>query len=108
MDAAIRKIGNKATGLDELGYSIIKAEAHRHTLVTKLCRRFNKWWNGYNIPCYLKNARVMVFSKDATTTPQVGDIRTISILPTLLKVYEKVVNTRLTDKITDLSLISPT
>jgi len=43
----------------------------------------------------MKTARIVCLSKQPTSTPDVGQVRTISVLPIISKVYEKVIHKRL-------------
>ena len=108
MDAAINRLGPKATGIDKLNHAQLKEKTYRTPLVKKLTFVFNKWWKGAEIPAYLKTARVVALSKDGTQRPAEGDIRTIAIAPQLTKVYEHVVHARLDEHITSKGLIHKT
>ena len=66
VDAAINRLGPKATGIDQLDYAKLKDKMYRTPLVKKLTFIFNKWWKGAEIPSYLKTARVVALSKDGT------------------------------------------
>ena len=105
VDWALSSIGKKATGLDCLGYSILKKESLRETLVKKLAPVFNRWWRRARVPAYLKNARLIPLSKEDTDTPEVPNVRGISVMCTLLKTYEKIVHSRLTEQVNRNKLI---
>lgn len=58
------------------------------------------------MPKYLKKARVVALSKDDTKFPTVGNIRPIAVLPSLMKLFEQVVLTRLQDELNRTQPIS--
>ena len=52
------------------------------------------WINGVeNIPDYMTQARTVLLSKDknSSTYPKVGDVRVISILPAVTKLFETII-----------------
>jgi hypothetical protein len=52
---------------------------------------FQKWYDGKEIPEYIKVGRIFALSKEESEYPTQGKIRTITILPALTKLYELVV-----------------
>lgn len=74
-------------------------------ICTKLKYRFHAWLNGEDIPNYLKIGRIFVLSKEDSQFPQVGNIRTISILRALTKLYELTLLQHLEIEISRLNLI---
>ena len=91
--------GHKATGLDGLTSYCLKEDRVSKIVVSKLTETFNKWFANGRTPQYLKTARVIPLSKEDNEYPDFGNIRTISILPIVAKVYEKVLLKRLLSRI---------
>ena len=108
VDRALSCLGNKATGIDGLDYATLKEKSYRIALVYKLTTVFNRWWNGQDLPAYLKVARIVSLSKDGTEAPPEGDIRTIAIIPQLTKVYETIIHSRLEEQIQAKRMIHET
>ena len=97
--------GHKATGVDKLSAGVLKSRNHRSNLCNKLALTFTSWMNHRVYPKYLNCARIIPLSKEANDKPAYGAIRTISVLPTLSKIFEKVILGRLKSHITDHELI---
>ena len=95
VDTAIRNIGHKATGTDGLSSRILKDTDNRELLNGKLSQVFSTWLSNRIYPEYLVEAKVVPLSKEPTPYPSFGQIRTISILPIVSKVYEKILLKRL-------------
>ena len=74
---------------------MLKQQESRDNLCNKLALTFTEWLNHRSYPAYLNCARIIPLSKEPTDKPSYGAIRTISVLPTLSKVFEKVVLSRL-------------
>ena len=55
----------------------------------------NSWIAENKIPSYLNIARMIPLSKEATAYPEVGNIRTIAVLPAISKIWEKILLKRL-------------
>ena len=95
VNEALTRTGNKATGLDQLPVQLLK-QPHLRELVLERCRAsFNDWVNASKVPSYCKEAKVFALSKEETDFPRYGNVRTISVLPGVYKVFEKVVLKRL-------------
>ena len=89
---AVAKLSkNKATGIDGLKDSQIKALSRIEKFAEKMRSQFEDWINGKNLPPYLSTARTVFLSKDGTPYPKEGDVRIIAILPALMKLYELIV-----------------
>ena len=63
-------------------------------IIPKLTRAFSLW-NCTGLPTYVKTARIIALSQEGSKFPDVENIRTIAILPAMMKIYEKVVIKRL-------------
>ena len=88
---AIKNTGLKATGIDNLPVKRIKDPIYRKAIVTKCTIIFNEWMANGKVPEYLKEARIVPLAKEDTEYPNVGAIRTVNILPSIFKIFEKVV-----------------
>ena len=75
-------------------------------MITQLAQAFTRWLREGRVPIYCKEAKVFALSKTGSEFPPVGDIRTISVLPAVFKVYEKVVLARLTKNLNDVCPLS--
>ena len=56
----------------------------------------------------MKTARIIPLSKEDTAYPQVGNVRTISILPTTYKIFERIIFQRLEEEVQENSPIHST
>lgn len=54
-----------------------------------------KMLNEDNIPDYLKEARLVLLSKNGKTTASLDDIRRIAVLPQIMKVLEKAIKNKI-------------
>ena len=104
---ALRGLGNKATGIDELEARVIKRKGHRKQLVQKLATTFNHWLTTNKVPKYVKTGKLLNLSKDGTEYPGVGQIRTISMGCGLFKMFETTILEKLKLQIEKLCLIHP-
>ena len=75
-------------GNDALPDKFLKNNTVFKAYKEKILQTFNDWYNGTEIPRYLKAGRVFALSKEDTQFPTLGKIRTITILPALTKLYE--------------------
>lgn len=75
--------------------------------MTKLCLTFNSWIKQGKLPTYCTTARAIALSKEATPFPSIGQIRTIAITPAITKVFEKVIQYRLSQFVEEAGLIHP-
>ena len=92
LDKARAKLSSgKATGDDGLPDKWIKNAEVYEAVKHKLLAVFEGWYNGAEIPRWVKQGRVCVLSKEETQYPRQGRIRTITILPAITKLYELVV-----------------
>lgn len=107
VEAAIRSLGNKATGVDELDARVIKRRGHKQQLVQKLATTFNHWLTTNKVPKYVKTGKLLNLSKDGTEYPGVGQIRTISMGCGLFKMFETTVLEKLKVQMEKLNLIHP-
>ena len=105
---ALNALSRKATGVDGLGHDILRNPLYRDAIVTKLLAAFRKWWSKLKVPSYMKKARIVPLSKEDTAYPKVGNIRTISVLPSTYKLFEKIVYWRLDDFIQKEAPLHPT
>lgn len=91
LEFAIRKISrNKAMGLDKLPDYFIKNHEVLFDSRRKIKDLCQKWVDGEELPTYMKTGRIFALSKDDTSFPELGNVRTISILPSIMKLYELV------------------
>ena len=95
----LKGIGHRACGIDGCSSRLLKNQQREQLLATKLCKVFNVWATGVNLPQYINTARIIMLSKENNVFPQYGKVRTIAIAPTLTKVYEKVILKRLNEVI---------
>ena len=73
----------------------------------KLSQTFTRWLNDRTQPGYLAEARVIPLSKEETAYPSYGAVRTISILPIISKIYEKVIHERLKNNVKEQGGFNP-
>ena len=79
----------KAIGIDHLADLLYKKDEFWDIIATRLMNTFNKWIELNKIPEYLNTARIVSLSKeDNNQYPELGNIRTISILPSTSKLLE--------------------
>ena len=69
-------------------------------IITKLSRTFTEWSNINHFPPYMKKAKIICLSKEATALPSAGQVRTIAVLPVVSKVFEKLLLSKLKEEIT--------
>ena len=101
----LNNLRKRAVGVDGLNSATLKSASHSEAVVCKLRITCQQWLDNGQIPEYLKQAKVIPLSKETTMFPQVGNIRTIAVLPAITKVYEKLILTRLQEEITAKKLI---
>ena len=58
------------------------------------------------IPSYLKCARIIALSKSNTSYPQIGEIRTIAILPAFSKLIERIINKQILEIVNTQNLLN--
>jgi hypothetical protein len=73
----------------------------------KISSVFIRWWTKKSTPSYLKNARIIALSRTTSSCLTLGQVRTISILPEISKVFEQCILTKLEEEIENKNLISP-
>ena len=82
---------HKAPGLDGLTDLHIKQLRLTKNFDVTLMDRLNSWLKNCAIPKYVKTARIITLSKDATNFPKYGQIKLIAILPTFYKLFEQII-----------------
>jgi hypothetical protein len=92
--AALRSLGNKACGLDQLKDTLLKRHTDDEKITRKITEEFNTWLRKGRLPAYCTKARMIALSKEDSPFPAYGNIRTLSITPAITKVFEKVVQKR--------------
>ena len=88
-------------GTDALSDKRLKAILLRNRIIAdKVKDHFEHWFNGtLDFPKYLKTARTMFLSKDDTEYPEIGNVRIISMLSAVVKLWEQVLHTKLRKEI---------
>jgi hypothetical protein len=102
VNTAIANLGNKAIGVDLLKDTTLK-KVLTPEIVSKISDSYNCWIRKGNIPQYASTARVVALSKTGSPYPPKGQIRTISILPAITKIYEKAILARMTQSNSELT-----
>jgi hypothetical protein len=106
MTKAIELLGNKAVGIDGLkDTNLKKILLGNDRIKNKLKEHIQLWLTNGSIPTYLKHARAIAISKSSSCYPKVGEIRTISILPALSKLVERIINFKIEKEIKEKQLI---
>lgn len=105
--AALRKLGNKARGLDQLKDTQLKSFIEDEKFTKKVTAEFNNWLRDGRLPKYCTQARMIALSKEDSPFPVYGNIRTLSITPAITKVFEKVIQARFSKQIEDNNLLHP-
>ena len=78
-------------------------------VIAEKCRKqIESWINNHNTPSYLKHSRLIPLSKSNSQYPNVGDVRTIAVLPAFSKIHEKLLLVKLSDEGKNLNLLHPT
>lgn len=92
LEHARRKLSQgKALGLDLLSDTWLKNRQIFDQMKHQFLEVFQAWYDGKEIPEFIKTGRIFALSKEETEYPRKGKIRTISILPALTKLYELVI-----------------
>ena len=86
----------------------MKQPTAKRLLSAKLSLVFTDWINYGHPPDYTKVSKIFSLSKEDTPFPGVGNIRTISVTPTITKLYEKVLLERLKVVCLEKKLVHPT
>ena len=81
----------KASGLDLFLDKWLKNQIIWQSHKEKIRSCCEDWLNGKPLPSYLKTGRIFCLSKEDSSYPQFGKIRTITILPVLTKLYELII-----------------
>ena len=76
-------------------------------IIPKLAVAFTEWLRLRTVPAYCKSARIIPLSKEKTEFPAFGNIRTISILPIISKIFEKIMQKRLRHQLQELGGLNP-
>lgn len=106
IEQAVEKVSNRAApGRDGISWDLMKKWHKRmpdllHTL-------FNKWYRDSLFPKELKESMVIPLIKDPTSSSELKNIRPVSLLATMGKWYERVLDTRMMYHLEKLQLISP-
>ena len=79
---------NKAAGIDEIAGEFYKNIRIRDILIERLQKHFTEYTRNMSIPDYFIKAKLILISKDGAEYPKIGQIRPISILPTITKIFE--------------------
>ncbi len=62
--------------------------------------QFERWLNGDEpLPQYMKTARTVFLSKEDTEFPKIGNVRIISILPAITKLWDTILLQKLREEI---------
>ena len=101
----LNSLGNKRVRLDKVPVTIIKAVSH--TLARYLCPLFNDSVRTGDFPDIFKSAVVTPIYKSGIKS-NVCNYRPISILPTLSKVFEKLMKVRVANYLQACDLLSDT
>ena len=93
----------KAVGVDALADTQLKTILKENPSIRKkLLTEFESWINGDSaIPEYLKVAKTFFLSKEETPFPELGLVRSISILPASLKLWEQILHAKLRSEINE-------
>ena len=82
----------KAVGVDMLHDNTLKAAIRQSLpLKTKIAQVFERWINGEQIPEYITTAKTFVLSKEKSQFPKQGNVRIISVLSSMMKLYELII-----------------
>lgn len=93
-------------GIDGLKDTLLKKTLLGNDKIkNKLKQHIQLWINNSSIPNYLKHARSIALSKSSSCYPKVGEIRTISILPALSKIVERIINLKIEKEVREKHLI---
>ena len=88
IDRALERLTkSKATGVDGIPSKLFKIEKD-NPLIKKIRNWFGNWIRKGRTPKYLTSWKLILLSKDNTETSTIEDTRTITILPTVTKVFE--------------------
>ena len=105
---AIKRLSSgKAVGVDGLRDLVLKhAVKNVVGCKDKLKVVMQQWLNGKPLPRYVTTAKTFFLSKESSEYPETGNVRIISVLPSITKLYELVLLERLEDQIKIHGLIS--
>ena len=89
IDRAMDKIATKkATGIDHIPGEVTKDKESREVMKKRLTEHFKSFLFEGKTPTYFMKARLVLFSKSDNNTPTVDNIRPISVLPAITKLFE--------------------
>lgn len=91
--AAFKTAKSLASGPDELPYIIFKQLSLPNKL--QILKFYNLIWESGKIPSKMKEALIIPLLKDSLKPPNTNNFRPISLLNTIAKIFEKMVNQRL-------------
>ena len=103
---ARNKLSNgKAAGSDLLPDSFIKNNLIWDAVKEKIRQSFEEWINGAELPDYILDGRIFALSKEDTAFPKYGKVRTIAILSIVRKLYELVLQIKLSEETKRLQFV---
>ena len=79
---------NKATGIDWIPGEFYKDTSNKEIITKKLQEHFENYLRNMEVPDYFMKAKLCLISKDGTEYPEIDNIRPISVLPTITKIFE--------------------
>ena len=95
----------KSTGFDGISNQILKLIGD--IIAKPLTKLINQSLSEGNFPKILKNAKIVPIFKKGNVY-EIGNYRPISLLPSLSKIWEKVINIQLTEKMDEYNITSDT
>ena len=78
----------KSTGIDGIPGEFYKNAKWQYELLNRLQNHFTKYLHNNEIPYYFMKAKLILVSKEKTEYPKIENIRPISVLLTITKVFE--------------------
>eukprot|EP00452_MALV-II_sp_L67-6_P000086 gene86-180_t len=102
--AAYKRTKAKALGVDLLSKAHLETAIEDDAIRLKILNSFNEWLQSGSLPQYVKQTRIVALSKEANNEyPQVGAVRTLAVACTISKVYERLIQDRLTAELAKTS-----
>ena len=98
-EAVARVSWKKATSTDSMADTLIHAAAKGARYLNQLTKKLQEFINNEYWPSYLFRARLIPLSKTGNAYTGIDQVRTISVIPPVAKLIERIILNRITDRL---------
>lgn len=92
---AIKRSKNTVPGINKISNELLKSLPQCH--IIKITSLFNKLWNNKTYPEKWKQVKIVAINKPNKAPTDIDGYRSISLLPTLSKIFNKLIKQRMDD-----------